>query len=71
MVDHLFGDVPPLNPQHMAEYKDLVLETDILSSANTEIHQLNEEILVALEGPAHVYKCGLGWKLPHQLSRSI
>ena len=55
MVDHLFGDVLPLYPQHMEEYKDLVLKRVIPAPTNRETHQLNEEILAALDGPAHVY----------------
>ena len=48
IVDHLLGDVLPLYPHHMEEYKDLILKRVILAPTNKESHQLNEEILAEL-----------------------
>ena len=50
MVHHLFSDMLPLYSQHMEESKDLVLKRVILTPTNRETHQLNEEILAALDG---------------------
>ena len=55
MVHHLLGNVLPFYPKHMEEYKDLVLKRVILAPTNRETQQINEEILVALDGPAHMY----------------
>ena len=54
MVDHFFGDILQSQPDHMEEYKDLVLKWVMMAPTNTETQWLNEEILAALEGPAHV-----------------
>ena len=55
MVHHLFGDVLPLYPHSIEEYKNWILKRVILAPTNRETHELNDEILSDLEGPAHVY----------------
>ena len=55
MVNHLFGDVLSLFPDNIEEYKNLILKRVILAPTNRETHQLNDQILSDLEGPAQVY----------------
>ena len=55
MVHQLFGNVLPLYPDYMEEYKDLLLKRVALAPTNTAIHQIYDDILAVLEELAQGY----------------